>query len=176
MPPSLERVLSFADALATVLRHAGALQRASEQEAVPLLAAAGRVLAEPIRAERDQPPFDRSTRDGFALRAADLVSGEPLRVVGSLRAGEPPTGPPPGPGEALEIMTGAPVPPQADAVLMFEHAVVSGDTVRLAPGRALASGENIVARAAEAHSGAELVPVGRRLAAPEVALAARWSS
>src|SRR5271170_1216408 len=57
-------------------------------EIVPLSAAASRVLAEPIRSDRDQPPFPRSTRDGFACRAGDLASGQALKVTGSIRAGE----------------------------------------------------------------------------------------
>ncbi len=172
MPPVQERVLSYPDALAEVLQQAQTLPLPSKQEIVPLAESPGRVLAEPILAERDQPPFPRSTRDGYAVRAADLTSGAPLRLVGSLRAGERPTDTPINAGEALEIMTGAPVPPMAEAVLMYEHALVSNDTVRPADGRTLAPGENIVPRAAEARQGAELVAPGRRLAAPEIALAA----
>ncbi len=67
------------------------------------------VLAEPVLADRDQPPFPRSTRDGFACRAADLAAGLPLEIIGSIRAGDAVvievT-----PGKAVEIMTGAPVP------------------------------------------------------------------
>ena len=144
MPAAQERVLSYSDALAEVLQQARSLPPPREKETVPLAEAAGRVLARPILAERDQPPFPRSTRDGYAVRAADLASSRPLRLIGTLRAGERPTGPPLNVGEALEIMTGAPVPPMADAVLMYEHAIASGDTVAIAAGRTLAPGENIV--------------------------------
>ncbi len=171
-----ERILSFPAALAEVLAAAGALGPAvgrAEGRKVPLLEAQGRVLGEPIRAERDQPPFPRSTRDGYAVRTVDLASGQGLRVVGLLRAGERWEGTPPASGEALEIMTGAPAPEGTDAVLMVEHADLGADG-RLRPlaGRSLRAGENIVPRGAEALAGDELVPAGRRIGAPEVALAA----
>src|SRR5436305_5689931 len=108
-------VLSFEQALATVLEHAGKVTP-RRAEAVPLLESAGRVLAAPIVADRDQPPFDRATRDGFAVRAAEWCVGEPLCVAGQVRAGEIWGGGELAPGAALEIMTGAPVPPGADAV------------------------------------------------------------
>jgi molybdopterin molybdotransferase len=76
---------------------------------VELGQAAGRVLAQPLSADRDQPPFARSTRDGFACRAAEASTHMPLTIAGSARAGEAPAGPLP-PGAAWEIMTGAPVP------------------------------------------------------------------
>ena len=81
----------------------------------------GRVLAEPIRADRDFPPFPRATRDGFAVRADDLANGVTLlRVVGQVRAGDS-YDLPLASGEAVEIMTGAAVPPGADAVVMVEY-------------------------------------------------------
>lgn len=176
MPPATERVLSFPDALAEVLQHAETLKPHRAAQTVSLAASAGRILAEPLRAARDQPPFHRSTRDGFALRTADLSGTAPLRIAGSLRAGQNYTGGLLLPGQAMEIMTGAPVPEGADAVLMVEHAVVDGSgeesQLRPSPGRILLPGENIVPRAAEARAGAELLPAGRRLAAPEIALAA----
>jgi len=75
--------------------------------------------------------------------------------------------------EAIEIMTGAPVPDGADAVLMMEHASIAPDgALEVQAGRALQSGENVVAQGAEAHAGAELIPVGGRIGAAEIALAA----
>ena len=88
------------------------------------------VLAEPVLADRDQPPFPRSTRDGFACRAADLASGQPLNVTGLIRAGEAAARPVKA-GEAVEIMTGAPVPRGADCVVMVEHVQLDRDTLRL---------------------------------------------
>ena len=178
MPDVRERVLLYEEALAEVLQAASGLRPASAPAAVaslPLLEAVGRVLGEPIVAERDQPPFARSTRDGYAVRSADLsaaaVAG--LRVAGLVRAGEQWTGAPVAQGEALEIMTGAPMPDGADAVLMVEHGRLDEETT-LHPetGRQLRPGENVVPRGAEAQAGAELVPAGRLLGAAEVALAA----
>src|ERR1700736_4297632 len=97
-------------------------------ETVALAEAAGRVLAEEIAADRDYPPFARSARDGFAVRAADLP-GE-LRVIGEVRAGEMFTGAVAA-GEAVEIMTGAPMPEGADAVVMVEHTERRGDRVSI---------------------------------------------
>ena len=84
--------------------------------------ALGRVLAEPVLADRDFPPFPRATRDGYAIRASDLSPGGAtvLRVVGQVRAGDS-YDLPVAPGEAVEIMTGAAVPPGADAVVMVEY-------------------------------------------------------
>ena len=180
MADAVERVLLYEEALAEVLHAAGMLRRPLAPEdllpglaALPLLEAQGRVLAEPIAAERDQPPFPRSTRDGFAVRAADLGGSDGLRLVGSLRAGERWAGAALKAGEAIEIMTGAPVPEGADAVLMVEHATVDGKAVlRPDAGRVLRAGENVVPRGAEAMAGTELVPAGRVLAVAEIALAA----
>ena len=100
-------------------------------ETVPLEEALFRVLAEDVAAPADVPGFDRSAFDGYAVRAADLAGEGPrrLRVIGQLRAGDDPAKLPLGPGEAAEIMTGAPLPPGADAVVMFERAEATGDLV-----------------------------------------------
>ena len=168
-----ERVLLYEDALAEVLVAAAGLHPRHAVTTLPLLAAHGRVLAQALAAERDQPPFPRSTRDGFAVRAVDLGGGKALRVVGSVRAGERWAGAPLRAGEAIEIMTGAPVPEGADAVLMVEHAALEGaEMLWPEAGRVLRTGENIVPRGAEATAGQKLVPAGRVLGIAEVALAA----
>jgi molybdopterin molybdotransferase len=168
-----ERVLEFEEALGEVLRHAGSLARPRATEQVSLLDASGRVLAKPVVADRDQPPFARSTRDGYAVRSEDVGAGRSLRVLGSVRAGEMWRGEALGPGEAIEIMTGAPVPASADAVLMVEHASMGEDgLLRVAGGRRSEQGENVVAPGAEAQASAELIPVGRRIGVAEIALAA----
>ncbi len=142
---------------------------------VRLSQAQGRVLAKPLLADLDQPPFARSTRDGFACRAAEASTHRPLSVAGSIRAGEAPSGPLP-PGSAWEIMTGAPVPTGADAVVMVEHVATAGSasapTVRLLPPRTVKKGDNIVPRGAQARKGDELLPVGTMIGAGQVALAA----
>ena len=139
-------------------------------ESVSLDLAQGRVLAEPIFADRDQPPFPRSTRDGYAVCAAH--ADRPLRLIGSIRAGEQWTGNALDAAETIEIMTGAPVPNGADAVAMLEHVTISGDTVTLQPGRSVVAGENIVARGAEASKGDRLLRSGVRMGPAELALAA----
>ena len=95
---------------------------AGEVEVVDLLAGRGRVLAETVFADRDFPPFARATRDGYAVRAAD-VERVPARleVIGEIRAGELGEGLAVGVGQAVLIMTGAPVPAGADAVAMVEY-------------------------------------------------------
>jgi len=167
-----ERVLPFNEALTEVLAHAGGLAIPRDVESLPLLETSGRVLARSIAAERDQPPFNRSTRDGYAVQSADIAAGRTLRVVGSVRAGDHWSGHPLTQGEAIEIMTGAPLPAGADAVLMVEHATVAEEVLRVAEGRILRSGENVVPRGAEAHTGDSLLPVGRVLGAAELAVAA----
>lgn len=169
-----ERVLEFEEVLAEVMRHAATLpKRERERELILLKSAVGRVLAEPLRADRDQPPFPRSTRDGYAVRSADISEKQPLRIIGSVRAGELWRGPSISDCEAIEIMTGAPVPEGADAVLMVEHAGVSSDgLLRVLEGRTLQCGENVVPQGAEARANAEVVPAGRRVGAAEIALAA----
>jgi molybdopterin molybdotransferase len=169
-----ERVLEFEEALAEVLRHAEAVRKpAADHQPAALKDAAGRVLAEPVRTERDQPPFARSTRDGFAVRSADISEIQPLRIVGSVRAGEMWRGSPMRDCETVEIMTGAPVPEGADAVLMLEHAEVRTDgLLRVLEGRTLQPGENVVPQAAEARASTEVIPAGRRVGAAEIALAA----
>ncbi len=140
-------------------------------ERVEIGRAPGRVLARPMRADRDQPPFSRSTRDGFACRAQEASAHVPLTIAGITRAGEAPAGTLP-PGAAWEIMTGAPVPPGADAVVMLEHVETANGHITLTPDRTIGVGENIVAQGAQARKGDELLPAGTAIAAPQVALAA----
>jgi molybdopterin molybdotransferase len=159
--------LSFEEARACVLREVRAGRGSLPTEQVPALECAGRILAEEITADRDYPPFARSARDGFAIRAAD-VPGE-LRVVGEVRAGEVYRGSV-GPKGAVEIMTGAPLPEGADAVVMVEHTERSGDRVKIT--RSLKSGENFNAQGIEAKLGSVVLSPGRRLGFAEIALLA----
>jgi molybdopterin molybdotransferase len=164
-------LLGFADALRLVLDHAGRLP-APAPEDLPLLESLGRTLAEGIATDRDQPPFDRSTRDGFALRAREWTAGQTLTVAGQVRAGELWTGDPLQPGSAIEIMTGAPVPPGADAVVMVEHIARADNRISPATARDLHPGDNIVPRGSEARLGEALLPAGATIGAAEIALAA----
>lgn len=158
------------EAAMAAVREAFAAVRRSAVEEVALGEALGRVLAAGITADRDQPPFPRSTRDGFAVVSADLDGHAELAVVGAIRAGEEWMGAPLEAGQAIEIMTGAPVPDGADAVLMVEHVRRSGEALRVE--RQLRSGENIVPRGAEARAGQMLLAPGVRMGPAEIALAA----
>lgn len=139
---------------------------------VPLPDALGCVLANPIHADRDQPPFRRATRDGFACRSAD--TRQPLQIVGHIKAGDPAalSVPPVSPGEAVEIMTGAPVPEGADCVVMVEHVSQQAGTIVVDPGRSMHSGDNIVPAGAEALRGAVVLHRGTRIAANHIGAAA----
>lgn len=103
-------------------------------EEVALAEAAGRVLRRDVVAQRAQPPFDASAMDGYAVRAADVETGARLRVTGMSSAGGRFEGAV-GPGEAVRIFTGAPVPPGADRILIQEDADRDGDTIVVRPDR-----------------------------------------
>ncbi len=165
-------MVPVADALASILR----LTPEREVEEVGLGGACGRVLLETIRADRDQPPFDRSLVDGYAVRAADLKSGGSLRLVGTIAAGRTADFEI-GPGEAAAIMTGAPIPSGADASILVEHASSDGRTVSwplpefasLAP---LEPGANVARRGRDVRSGTPLLPEGTRISPAGVGLLA----
>lgn len=173
------QLLSYDEASRVVANHAAQLYSMQTVQRVDLRDALSRVLARPLVADRDQPPFARSTRDGFACRAVEASRHQPLVVAGTSRAGNAPAGPLP-PGSAWEIMTGAPVPAGADAVMMLEHVEAAGHhasrTVRLLPPRTLQAGENIVPQGAEARAGAELLGAGAVLHGGQIALAAACGS
>jgi molybdopterin molybdotransferase len=140
---------------------------------VDLLAGAGRVLAEPVFADRDIPPFARSTRDGYAVRSTNLEHVPAmLDVIGEIKAGEKLDRIPPniGPRQTASIMTGAPVPAGADAVVMVEYTTRHAERVEIT--RSVAPGENIVPRGAEARQGSLLLDRGQRLNDAAIALAA----
>jgi molybdopterin molybdotransferase len=172
-------ILTYAEAAAVVQeqaqRLASTIPRTTEQ--ISLLHALHRVLAAPVLADRDLPPFHRSTRDGYAIQAAALATGDWLPVVGTLRAGEAAPSGPLAIGTALEIMTGAPVPEGADAVVMLEHVEIGSGIldgkIRLQPDRTVRPGSHIVPAGSEAHVGDPLVADGTRLASTHIgALAA----
>jgi molybdopterin molybdotransferase len=171
--PSL--VLSFEEARHLVEDHAAQL-RPHGKELVELLenagAGAGQVLAEPIFADRNFPPFPRSTRDGYAVRAADLSQlPVTLEVIGEIKAGarsdQIPTLQP---GQAAAIMTGAPAPAGADAVVMVENTSRQGSRVQI--NKPVSAGDNIVASGSEAKRGERLLSPGSRLDYAAIAVAA----
>ena len=168
-PPS---ILTFEEARHVVEGRA-AQMRPRIKEKVELLASIGRVLAEPIAADRDFPPFRRAMRDGYALRAADLTNlPVTLEVIGEIKAGAAPEALPRevAAGQAAAIMTGAPAPDGADAVVMVEYTSLSGQRVTVT--RAVASGDNIVASGSEARKGQILLHHGTRMDYGAIASAA----
>jgi molybdopterin molybdotransferase len=170
---SHEQVLSFCQARQVVENQAKRLKPAATEK-VSLDRSLSRFLALPIRADRDFPPFPRATRDGFAVQSADLAAiPAHLKIVGEIKAGAAPESMPRRlrPGEAIAIMTGAPVPIEADAVLMQEHTRRCHDG-SIEALRQLAAGENIVPRGAEAGESQLLFDVGTRLTPTGIAVAA----
>jgi molybdopterin molybdotransferase len=167
---------SYGEAAALVAARAARLGRFRPGiERIELAKSAGRILALPLSADRDQPPFARSTRDGYACRAAEANPHAPLAISGASRAGDPPGGPLPA-GSAWEIMAGAPIPAGADAVMSFDHVKASGGAkarkIRLLPPRTLEPGENIVTQGSQALARDELLPAGTVIGFGEIALAA----
>ena len=133
--------------------------------------ALGRVLAENISADRNYPPFNRSTRDGFALRSSDAAHpGVKLRLIGESRAGVA-FGGIVEPGTCVQIMTGAAVPRGADTVVMQEFTRIEGDFVVLQ--NAAHTGRNFVLAGSESRVGEVVVGRGERLGYPELAMAAQ---
>ena len=165
-------LLSYADADAVVASFARKLSKVRPaSERIELSDVRNRVLAEPVVADQDQPPFARSARDGFACRAAEFSAHTFHRIAGSTHAGQAPPGRLPS-GAGWEIMTGAPVPEGADAVVMIEHIDRHDNRVQLMPDRKIKSGDNIVERGAQAHRGDALAETGLVLGPAQIALAA----
>jgi len=161
--------LSFTEARETVLTTVRGGRTFPAIEEVPLDFASGRVLAEDIAADRDSPAVARSVRDGYAVRSIDLP-GE-LTVVGEVRAGERFAGEV-GRGEAVEIMTGAPVPSGADAIVMVEHAQRDGGRVRI--DRSAEPHQFINPRGCEAAAHEVILHAGQRLDYSGVAMLAAF--
>ncbi len=172
MPPTQALVLSFEEARRLVEEQASQIPPPNS-ETLDLLHAINRILAETITADRDIPPFPRSTRDGYAVRSTDLTNlPAKLKIAGEIKAG-------PSnaafqstlkPGEAFSIMTGAPAPRGADAVVMVEYTSLHGEHVEIQ--KAVTPGENIVPQGAEAQRGSLLLESGTHLNETAIALAA----
>ena len=112
------------------LAHLFSLVSRLEPETVPLREAHGRVLAQDAEARRDQPPFDASSMDGYALKASEAVPGASFDVIGEAAAGHGFAGSV-GAGQAVRIFTGAPVPEGADKVVIQEDVTRDGDRITL---------------------------------------------
>jgi molybdopterin molybdotransferase len=152
-------MISVAEAQALVFQHAHPLPAVTVPVAPATL---GLVLAEDVLSDLAMPPYDKSLMDGFAVRSADLPAGQGvLTVVDEITAGQTPHRPI-GPGEAARIMTGAPIPEGADAVVIVEHTrALEGDRVRI-DSKPPAPGQNIL------YQGREMRPGDRVLAAGTV--------
>ena len=163
MPP-----LRFEEARAIVAQRTRETIGQAQVESVPLDAAAGRILARDILADRDYPPFNRSARDGFAVIASDVANvPTTLELIGETRAGEP-SNFALEPGKTVEIMTGAPGPENADAVVMVEYSERVGTSVTLSD--SVAAGRNLIMAGTEAKRGQCVMRAGKRIGYPSVAL------
>jgi molybdopterin molybdotransferase len=165
-------MLAFEDARRKVIEIVSGLKAGVANESLALGEALGRVLAQTVHADRDYPPFDRATRDGFAVRAEDISasSGE-LVMIGEIRAGQAFSGSI-ARGECVQIMTGAAVPASANAVMMIEYtrAEHRGEKTIVHFDRGATTGQNVVPRGSEARSGQLLMRPGQRLGYSELAL------
>jgi molybdopterin molybdotransferase len=163
-------MISYQQARSIVAEHVGKIQPAPATESVPLSEAHGRVLAQHVAADRDYPPFDRSARDGYAVRASEAHAGAALICAGEIKAGDVPTAFS-GDGACLQIMTGAPVPSGADAVVMVEYTQRDGNTVRFS--RHTEISQNVIPQGCEAKRGQIVLRSGSRMGYAEIAQAAQ---
>jgi molybdopterin molybdotransferase len=160
-------LLPVSEALSRIL---AGMARPTELQRIPIAASAGYTLAQDLRALRDQPPFSASAMDGYAVRSADAVAvPATLRVIGTSAAGNRFPGPV-GPGEAVRIFTGAPVPDGADAVVLQEDTERSGDRVTIM--EASRPGRHIRPAGLDFREGDALLRAGQRIDARHIALGA----
>jgi molybdopterin molybdotransferase len=160
-------MLSVADAQRLILEHC----RPLPAERMPLSTAAlGRVLAEDVAADLDMPPFDKALMDGYAVRSADLAGNQTvLAVVDEITAGQVPLRPV-GPGQCSRIMTGAPMPAGADAVIPVERSRLLDGRVQL---EGLARpGDNVLERGREMRQGEVILRAGCVLRPQELGMLA----
>ena len=156
-------LLPVEEARARILSHVKPLA----PDNVPLALALGRVLAKPLSAKRDQPPFNASAMDGYALRSEDNATE--LTVIGTSAAGHGFKGKLKS-GQAIRIFTGAPVPASADAVVIQENTTASGKAVTIL--QSVRAGQNIRPRGLDFPKGETLLPAAIRLNARDIGLAA----
>jgi molybdopterin molybdotransferase len=163
-------MLSYEQARNTVIEQVGKKRGPRAIVNVSVWDALGFVLAQEVKTDREYPPFNRSTRDGYAAHSNDVADGSELKCVGEIKAGDT-VRESLAAGTCVQIMTGAAVPAGADAVVMIEHTQREGDRVRFErPARA---GQNIVPRGSEAAAGQTILTPGMRLGYAELALAAQ---
>jgi molybdopterin molybdotransferase len=143
------------------------------EEDSPIAEAQGRVLRSAIHADRDLPPFDRATMDGFALRSAAAAAGVTrFRIEAVQAAGQPARALGAEREACVEIMTGAPLPTSADCVVPYEDATREDAFMTLAPGTAWAPGNAVHRQGTDHRMGEIIVHPGTRLSGREIAVAA----
>lgn len=158
---------SPAEAETLIRRHVSVLPIESR----PLASLAGAVLAQSVRAERDQPPFDRVTMDGIAIASETWRAGQRrFRIAGICAAGRPPQPLPP--GDCLEVMTGAVLPPGSDCVIPVERLAVADGWAEVDPAATVEPFGNVHTRGLDCREGDLLLARGTRLGAPELAVLA----
>src|SRR6202047_583884 len=163
-------MLTYEQARRTVIEQVEKAKGPRATASLSVWDALGFVLAEEVKTDREYPPFNRSTRDGYAVRISEIAAGATLRCAAEIKAGDTVTQPLAS-GTCVQIMTGAAVPSGADAVVMIEHTSRDGDSVQF--DRAAQSGQNIVPRGSEAKRGEPILSPGMRLGYAELALAAQ---
>jgi molybdopterin molybdotransferase len=163
-------MLRFEDARQRVIDETGRNRSARPAQSLPVFDSLGYVLAEELRTDREYPPFDRSTRDGYAVRAVETGPAKVLCCVGEIKAGDSVTEALAA-GTCVQIMTGAAVPAGADAVVMVEFTSREGDAVTFQ--HETNAGQNIVPKGSEAPFGDLALRRGQRLGYAELAIAAQ---
>ena len=141
-------------------------------EQCPLDGSAGRLLREPVLADRELPPFDRVMMDGFAVRRNDLQRGRSFRLAGSALAGMPRQVLPDEPMSAMEVMTGSPLPIGADTIIPVEETVGGGSGMRISDDFEPLAGQYIHCRGSDQQKGDVLVSPGTILKSTEIGIAA----
>jgi molybdopterin molybdotransferase len=159
-------MITFDEALQNVLEHS----QNYGDEMVELVDSHGRILAETIEADRDFPPFDRSTKDGIAIRFGALNSqNQSFTISGIAQAGSPQlvlTDE----NSCIEVMTGAMVPKNADTVVMYEHTTKNGETFTI--DEVVKQGQNIHYQSSDVHKGEVLLQSGIKITAAEIGVLA----
>jgi molybdopterin molybdotransferase len=163
-------MFTYEQARRTVIEQAQKTTRPRATATMSVWDALGFVLAQDVKTDRPYPPFDRSTRDGYAVHAEAAAQGAKLPCVGEIKAGDA-FATPLKSGTCVQIMTGAAVPAGADAVVMLEYTRPEGDIVHF--DRAPSAGQNIVPRGSEATADRTILSTGQRLGFAELALAAQ---
>jgi molybdopterin molybdotransferase len=162
--------LSVVEALDRVLSQATPLA----EERVSVLESLGRALAAPVLAGATLPPWDNSAMDGYAVRHLDLLGASPaspvrLEVIGELKAGDP-GAPALGEGQAVRIMTGAPLPPAADAIVRVEDTDAESVSGTVAVSISPEAGKDIRPGGQDMREGEEILPVGTTIGPGQIGL------